>query len=171
MRRRQARITRPPPTPADHTPGWKVDPSASMAAARPIRAGARWRMPGASTTGSTTSQASPIDATHSYAAPGSNTVRVTVTDKDGAAGSGTLTVTVSSQVVTLVGAGNIARCDRTNDEATAAILDSILNTTPGSFVFALGDNAVPRSEEHTSELQSLAYLVCRLLLEKKKKQN
>src|SRR3989441_7742370 len=33
-------------------------------------------------------------------------------------------------------------------------------------VFQAGD---PRSEEHTSELQSLAYLVCRLLLEKKKK--
>src|SRR3989441_4197104 len=39
-----------------------------------------------------------------------------------------------------------------------------------------GDGADPsvtvrrnRSEEHTSELQSLAYLVCRLLLEKKKK--
>src|SRR3989441_8829435 len=28
-----------------------------------------------------------------------------------------------------------------------------------------------RSEEHTSELQSLAYLVCRLLLEKKNKLN
>src|SRR2546425_8283206 len=28
-----------------------------------------------------------------------------------------------------------------------------------------------RSEEHTSELQSLAYLVCRLLLEKKKHMN
>src|SRR2546425_6933893 len=28
-----------------------------------------------------------------------------------------------------------------------------------------------RSEEHTSELQSLAYLVCRLLLEKKKKKD
>src|SRR2546423_4186687 len=28
--------------------------------------------------------------------------------------------------------------------------------------------ALDRSEEHTSELQSLAYLVCRLLLEKKK---
>src|SRR2546425_9628787 len=28
--------------------------------------------------------------------------------------------------------------------------------------------AADRSEEHTSELQSLAYLVCRLLLEKKK---
>src|SRR5205823_13946773 len=30
----------------------------------------------------------------------------------------------------------------------------------------LNSIAVPRSEEHTSELQSLAYLVCRLLLEK-----
>src|SRR2546425_9013695 len=30
----------------------------------------------------------------------------------------------------------------------------------------VGDDT--RSEEHTSELQSLAYLVCRLLLEKKK---
>src|SRR2546425_5803215 len=30
-------------------------------------------------------------------------------------------------------------------------------------------NLQRRSEEHTSELQSLAYLVCRLLLEKKKK--
>src|SRR5947209_11992860 len=36
----------------------------------------------------------------------------------------------------------------------------------------LADEAVcigPRSEEHTSELQSRQYLVCRLLLEKKKK--
>src|SRR2546425_7687574 len=32
-----------------------------------------------------------------------------------------------------------------------------------------GERKVRRSEEHTSELQSLAYLVCRLLLEKKKK--
>src|SRR2546425_4199083 len=32
-----------------------------------------------------------------------------------------------------------------------------------------GDGIHERSEEHTSELQSLAYLVCRLLLEKKKK--
>src|SRR2546425_2266209 len=30
-------------------------------------------------------------------------------------------------------------------------------------------DGVSRSEEHTSELQSLAYLVCRLLLEKKKR--
>src|SRR3712207_8893672 len=30
------------------------------------------------------------------------------------------------------------------------------------------DRTAPRSEEHTSELQSRQYLVCRLLLEKKK---
>src|ERR1035438_10593566 len=30
------------------------------------------------------------------------------------------------------------------------------------------DQIVPRSEEHTSELQSLRHVVCRLLLEKKK---
>src|SRR2546425_3446089 len=35
----------------------------------------------------------------------------------------------------------------------------------GRLARAAEDN---RSEEHTSELQSLAYLVCRLLLEKKK---
>src|SRR2546425_2785626 len=37
-------------------------------------------------------------------------------------------------------------------------------------VDAQADVAV-RSEEHTSELQSLAYLVCRLLLEKKNNKN
>src|SRR2546425_4852712 len=36
-------------------------------------------------------------------------------------------------------------------------------------VRADGSQESKRSEEHTSELQSLAYLVCRLLLEKKKK--
>src|SRR3712207_8629204 len=34
----------------------------------------------------------------------------------------------------------------------------------------LGPGTVVRSEEHTSELQSRQYLVCRLLLEKKKKE-
>src|SRR3989441_8556280 len=38
----------------------------------------------------------------------------------------------------------------------------------GQILRPLGDDDA-RSEEHTSELQSLAYLVCRLLLEKKKK--
>src|SRR2546425_7668782 len=41
----------------------------------------------------------------------------------------------------------------------------------GSLIAAVSatGNLNARSEEHTSELQSLAYLVCRLLLEKKKK--
>src|SRR5205823_11598093 len=45
-----------------------------------------------------------------------------------------------------------------------------LGTSDVSVVLALGvTGALARSEEHTSELQSLAYLVCRLLLEKKKR--
>src|SRR5687767_15710601 len=35
------------------------------------------------------------------------------------------------------------------------------------FMFSARPRYTARSEEHTSELQSLAYLVCRLLLEKK----
>src|SRR5687767_2887667 len=38
----------------------------------------------------------------------------------------------------------------------------------GSLSHFGGFRCIRRSEEHTSELQSLAYLVCRLLLEKKK---
>src|SRR5687767_15319537 len=41
--------------------------------------------------------------------------------------------------------------------------------THGIFPDCLRDALSLRSEEHTSELQSLAYLVCRLLLEKKNK--
>src|SRR2546425_10205484 len=37
-----------------------------------------------------------------------------------------------------------------------------------AFIFSHVYSGRGRSEEHTSELQSLAYLVCRLLLEKKK---
>src|SRR3712207_8189049 len=36
-------------------------------------------------------------------------------------------------------------------------------------VNAIGPGLIERSEEHTSELQSRQYLVCRLLLEKKKR--
>src|SRR2546430_3913513 len=38
-------------------------------------------------------------------------------------------------------------------------------------VHARGERRLARSEEHTSELQSQSNLVCRLLLEKKKKKN
>src|SRR6266404_9907434 len=65
-----------------------------------------------------------------------------------------------------------------NDTATTEIytlsLHDALPISPGAGPHAgHPPEAVPfhraRSEEHTSELQSLAYLVCRLLLEKKKK--
>src|SRR5436853_854942 len=41
----------------------------------------------------------------------------------------------------------------------------------GKFEIEAADDFVLRSEEHTSELQSLRHLVCRLLLEKKKTQH
>src|SRR5258705_706137 len=42
---------------------------------------------------------------------------------------------------------------------------------PVAIVSQSGAGAAIRSEEHTSELQSLRHLVCRLLLEKKKKKH
>src|SRR3712207_8412211 len=64
--------------------------------------------------------------------------------------------------------------DRQRDAEVALLLDP-----DHAGVFGLGEHGVaehvpvvllgdPRSEEHTSELQSRQYLVCRLLLEKKK---
>src|SRR5947199_10807247 len=53
------------------------------------------------------------------------------------------------------------------DSLVVAILSPFLALTSRSLQrFLL---AIVRSEEHTSELQSLRHLVCRLLLEKKKK--
>src|SRR2546430_3195014 len=44
-------------------------------------------------------------------------------------------------------------------------------SSPSSGATRRGSPACRRSEEHTSELQSQSNLVCRLLLEKKKKQH
>src|SRR5260370_29245364 len=46
--------------------------------------------------------------------------------------------------------------------------DGIRHRLPGSSIFSRRPFQYPRSEEHTSELQSHLNLVCRLLLEKKK---
>src|SRR5262249_61622783 len=47
--------------------------------------------------------------------------------------------------------------------------DLVARNVPASVErFTLLDDSGPRSEEHTSELQSLTNIVCRLLLEKKK---
>src|SRR2546425_9705370 len=54
------------------------------------------------------------------------------------------------------------------DFGVAKAVSSSTGTGSGTLT-SLGMALGTRSEEHTSELQSLAYLVCRLLLEKKKK--
>src|SRR5205085_8718325 len=58
-------------------------------------------------------------------------------------------------------------------ELLGRIIESRLLKARGSYGFwpanSVGDDIVVRSEEHTSELQSQSNLVCRLLLEKKKK--
>ena len=63
---------------------------------------------------------------------------------------------ISSRVIVLSGGER--------DIATNLIPDKKIRLIPNTF-----DSFEPRSEEHTSELQSLVNLVCRLLLEKKKK--
>src|SRR2546429_2544667 len=53
----------------------------------------------------------------------------------------------------------------------AKLMSELVSKVPDEQVMADLDGAVQwRSEEHTSELQSRLHLVCRLLLEKKKKQ-
>src|SRR2546425_6609104 len=47
-------------------------------------------------------------------------------------------------------------------------LKNTINTMVDQLNAFASEETRVRSEEHTSELQSLAYLVCRLLLEKKK---
>src|SRR2546430_11513035 len=53
--------------------------------------------------------------------------------------------------------------------AVAITADELLGQTPRVVVRVLLRRRLHRSEEHTSELQSQSNLVCRLLLEKKKK--
>src|SRR5437764_8277689 len=50
-----------------------------------------------------------------------------------------------------------------------ALQQSYVSPQTGDFTASAKFPAARRSEEHTSELQSPMYLVCRLLLEKKKK--
>src|SRR2546425_12973459 len=55
------------------------------------------------------------------------------------------------------------------EEGYAGFVAISLEDLPEGVQALPGTEVETRSEEHTSELQSLAYLVCRLLLEKKKK--
>src|SRR5205823_13152753 len=64
--------------------------------------------------------------------------------------------------------GRNARSHTVRQVAWIAGASQALAVVVAIFAFLLSWLALARSEEHTSELQSLAYLVCRLLLEKKK---
>jgi PKD repeat protein len=95
-----------------------------------------WGDGSAPETRETRTQSEPITASHVYALLGQYTVRVTVTDKDGASAWDEVTVTVTNDTAAvLIAAGDIAFCSRSGDEATAAILDTI----PGTII-TLGDN-------------------------------
>ena len=79
---------------------------------------------------------------HNYVAGGTYSVGLAVTDNQGATNSTSqlLTVVAPNAPQILTGAGDIARCDRTTDEATASILDTISGS-----VFTLGDNVLGTS--------------------------
>ena len=59
-----------------------------------------------------------------------------------------------------------------NDDRFELVLDTFHDrqSAYNFIITAAGKLSDARSEEHTSELQSQAYLVCRLLLEKKKRE-
>src|SRR3989449_11125777 len=70
------------------------------------------------------------------------------------------------------------QADVSTAEGTTKVINEILNRFQGIDIIVnnVGGTSAPsggfiRSEEHTSELQSRLHLVCRLLLEKKKKKN
>src|SRR3712207_7646402 len=59
---------------------------------------------------------------------------------------------------------------RDERQGVALVVDELRGRqVPGAAELRRRDRGGDRSEEHTSELQSRQYLVCRLLLEKKKK--
>src|SRR5690554_7791531 len=71
---------------------------------------------------------------------------------------------------------SIPKCTTTSQMSTVFLLAFVLTKTkPKIYAQTRIPVAKPiptgRSEEHTSELQSRPHLVCRLLLEKKKKKN
>src|SRR2546422_6858185 len=63
---------------------------------------------------------------------------------------------------------DVTACDAVMDNGDCEEFET--GATLGSLPLGSSAIATERSEEHTSELQSRLHLVCRLLLEKKKKQ-
>ena len=76
----------------------------------------------------------PITASHSYATEGNYHVAVSVTNKRGATGSGSVSVDATAPVI--LAAGDIGDCQRNGDDLTGALLDTLVG-----IVAPLGDNA------------------------------
>src|SRR2546425_12540509 len=82
------------------------------------------------------------------------------------------TATTEIYTLSLHDALPILHLDRVPDRRATRCLRPVPSSAwPAARRHLDGDLVGSRSEEHTSELQSLAYLVCRLLLEKKKYQH
>src|SRR2546425_8433549 len=81
--------------------------------------------------------------------------------------------TATTEIYTLSLHDALPICTSGDQTARPCRTDSPATPTPDRSLWPIHCSRHPapavRSEEHTSELQSLAYLVCRLLLEKKKK--
>src|ERR1017187_9852406 len=86
-------------------------------------------------------------------------------------GAGVLSTDRLSRFATRTAIEAIGECwtYRDLDQASRGVASALCcpPSDPGGTVCIVGFRD-PRSEEHTSELQSPMYLVCRLLLEKKK---
>src|SRR5205823_13324418 len=94
---------------------------------------------------------------------GQNKHHITLTSYPPASFFFTAPATTEIYTLSLHDALPICYAARRQSEGTPGI------STPASYDLDAAALYFYRSEEHTSELQSLAYLVCRLLLEKKKK--
>src|SRR2546422_8187519 len=82
---------------------------------------------------------------------------------------------IASEALTIPGSeATFTTCWSAWSSRIPCINRSSAKTSPGTLIFPRGgmrkrQSSIFRSEEHTSELQSRLHLVCRLLLEKKKK--
>jgi len=80
---------------------------------------------------------------HTYPNDGTFTVSLVVTNSKSISSAPATTTAAVARGVLFVGAGNIATCGMTKDEATAALIDAL----PTAHVFTTGDNAFPNGSD------------------------
>src|SRR3989441_2131205 len=130
--------------------------------------------------------ASPISSSQRFATPSPHRTGVPISDRFSIRSTSAPPRAAYFAAVLPVGPAPTTRTSTSRSIRPCPIPRSLLSLLGASFGFLTPHGACPhdtyggpclptlyvfiraRSEEHTSELQSLAYLVCRLLLEKKK---